>query len=92
MSMHTLSSREFTRDVAAAKQWALSGPVVITDRGQPSHVLLTFEQFQRITAEQSRQSLLDAMDALPSSAGADLVLPPRGDTSAHRIPDFGTQG
>lgn len=33
MSSHTFSSREFTRDVGAAKRAAASGPVFITDRG-----------------------------------------------------------
>lgn len=38
MSIHTFSSREFTRDVGAAKRAAASGPVFITDRGKPRYV------------------------------------------------------
>ena len=36
----TYTSREFTRDVAAAKRAAANGPVFITDRGQPASALL----------------------------------------------------
>lgn len=46
--MTTVSSREFNHDVSAAKRAAAHGPVVITDRGVPSHVLLTYAEFQRL--------------------------------------------
>ena len=44
--MTTLSAREFNRDVSAAKRAALDGPVVITDRGRASHVLLSVERYE----------------------------------------------
>ncbi|WP_456787424.1 type II toxin-antitoxin system prevent-host-death family antitoxin [Cellulomonas sp. P5_C5] len=44
-----MTSREFNHDVSAAKRAARSGPVVITDRGVPSHVLVTFDDFERMT-------------------------------------------
>lgn len=47
--MTTLSAREFNQDVSGAKRAAESGPVVITDRGRPSHVLLSIEEFHRLT-------------------------------------------
>ena len=37
----TITSREFNRDVSAAKRAAESGPVTITDHGRRSHVLMT---------------------------------------------------
>ncbi|RYH23235.1 MAG: prevent-host-death protein, partial [Alcaligenaceae bacterium] len=40
MSVTTFSSRDFTRDVSAAKRAANDGPVFITDRGQPAFALL----------------------------------------------------
>ena len=46
----TLSSREFNQDVGRAKKAALRGPVFITDRGRPAHVLLSFEAYQRLSA------------------------------------------
>lgn len=48
----TITSREFNRDVSAAKRAAERGPVTITDHGRPSHVLLTVEEFERISGQQ----------------------------------------
>ena len=44
-----MSAREFNQDVSKAKKAANEGPVFVTDRGRPSHVLLTIEEYQRIT-------------------------------------------
>lgn len=46
--MSTMSSREFNRDTAAAKRAAAHGPVYITDRGRPAHVLLTIDAFTEL--------------------------------------------
>lgn len=46
----TITSREFNRDVSAAKRAAEAGPVTITDHGRRSHVLMTVEEFDRLTA------------------------------------------
>ena len=48
MSITTLSSREFNQHAGEAKKAARSGPVFITDRGRPEHVLLSFEDYQRL--------------------------------------------
>ncbi|MFT3835240.1 MAG: type II toxin-antitoxin system prevent-host-death family antitoxin [Micropruina sp.] len=45
----TITSREFNRDVSAAKRAAEHGPVTITDHGRRSHVLLTAEEFDRLS-------------------------------------------
>ncbi|MBO4335139.1 MAG: type II toxin-antitoxin system Phd/YefM family antitoxin [Desulfovibrio sp.] len=44
-SMQTMTSREFSQDTSGAKRKALNGPVVITDRGAPSHVLMTWATY-----------------------------------------------
>ena len=49
MTITTLSSREFDKDVNKAQKAAQGGPVFITDQGRPVHVLLTIEEYQRIT-------------------------------------------
>ncbi|PKM01702.1 MAG: prevent-host-death protein, partial [Gammaproteobacteria bacterium HGW-Gammaproteobacteria-6] len=49
MTITTLSSRQFNQDASRAKKAAQTGPVIITDRGRPAHVLLTFEQYQRLS-------------------------------------------
>lgn len=48
MSIITISSREFNQDAGGAKKAAEKGPVVITDRGRPAHVLLSFNDYQKL--------------------------------------------
>ena len=57
MSITTISSREFNQDAGGAKRAAERGPVIITDRGRPSHVLLSFEDYRKLTGD--GRSLLD---------------------------------
>lgn len=45
----------------------------ITDRGRPAHVLLSFEDYQRLT--QQRRNIADAL-AMPGSADIEFE-PPR---------------
>lgn len=45
----TLTSREFNQDTSGAKKAASQGPVFITDRGRPAHVLLTIEDYLRLS-------------------------------------------
>jgi prevent-host-death family protein len=59
MPVTTLSSREFNQDTSGAKKAAKRGPVVITDRGRPAHVLLSIEAYQRLVGKQ--KTLLDAL-------------------------------
>lgn len=47
----TLSSREFNHDTGRAKKAALDGPVFITDRGRPSHVLLSIEDYRKLSSK-----------------------------------------
>lgn len=68
----TFSSRDFNQDASKAKRAAEAGPVIITDRGTPSHVLLTFAEYRRITGV--RTPIADLL-ALPGAAEAELELP-----------------
>lgn len=43
MTVTTLSGRELNQDLGRAKRAANEGPVIITDRGRPAHVLLSFD-------------------------------------------------
>ncbi len=56
--MATLSAREFNRDVSAAKRAAANGPVVITDRGEPAYVLLSFADYNEM---RERRTLVDVL-------------------------------
>jgi prevent-host-death family protein len=68
-----LSSREFNQDTSRAKRAAKRGPVFITDRGRPSHVLLTVADYQRITGGQ--KSIAELL-AMPEAARIEFE-PPR---------------
>ena len=59
----TLSAREFNQDASRAKRAAANGPVFITDRGRPAHVLLSIEEYHRLArVEQDVVELLSAPD------------------------------
>lgn len=73
MNITTLSSRELNHDVSSAKKAARKGPVIITDRGKPSHVLMTYGEFERLAGK--RRSLIDAL-AMPGLSEIDFD-PPR---------------
>ena len=85
--MTTMTSREFNQDTGRAKREAEAAPVIITDRGRPSHVLMSYLDFQRL--QEGRRTLLDFMDHPPSAAiDIEFDLPNRNDMG-FRIPDFG---
>ena len=84
MSITTLSSRALNQDASKAKKAAKSGPVFITDRGQPSHVLLTIEDYQRLTGSQA--SIVDLL-VMPEGDAIDFD-PPRLGDELSRPADF----
>jgi prevent-host-death family protein len=83
MTVTTLSSREFNQDTGGAKKAAQHGPVFITDRGRPAHVLLTIEDYQRLIG--GNMSLAEAL-AQPGDADFD---PPRVDGGIFKPADLG---
>ena len=74
MSLFTFSSREFTRDVSAAKRAAEQGPVFITDRGRPAYALLRIEDYYKLQG-QPTESLLEVMNAIPGGDGMEFEPP-----------------
>ena len=77
MISQTFSSRDFTRDVSAAKRAAADGPVLITDRGRPAFALLNIDDYYRLTGR-GEKTLLDVMDGIPGGDGIEFD-PPRLD-------------
>ena len=73
MTITTLTSREFNQWTSEAKRAANKGPVFITDRGRPAHVLMSFEHYQRLTKQ--RRNIADAL-AMPGIADIEFD-PPR---------------
>ena len=72
MTITTLSSREFNQDTSRAKKAAQDGPVFITDRGRLAHVLLTVEEYQRLSGTSA--SIIDML-AMSDAADIDFVAP-----------------
>lgn len=69
MSTTTISSREFNQDTSGAKKASRQGPVIITDRGKPAHVLLSMEEYEKLTG--SGTSIVEML-AMPELADLDL--------------------
>jgi prevent-host-death family protein len=72
MTITTLSSRELNQDVSRAKKAARKGPVFITDRGKPAHVLLSFEEYQRLTG--GRRTIVEAL-SMPGLSDLEVEFP-----------------
>jgi len=75
----SLSSREFNQDTGRAKRAARRGPVVITDRGRPSHVLLTFEEYNRLASR--GRSVIDLLGMPAGVEDIELEMPDLRDTA-----------
>ena len=67
-----MSSREFNQDTSGAKKAAESGPVYITDRGRPAHVLLTFDAYEELVGP---HRALDLLAEPPGVADIEFVTP-----------------
>jgi prevent-host-death family protein len=69
MIINTLSSRDLNQDASSARKAAQNGPVIITDRGKPSYVLMTYDEFKRLSGQPG--SLIDAL-AMPDLSQIDF--------------------
>ena len=67
MTITTFSSREFNQDASGAKKAARNGPVFITDRGRPAHVLLSIDDYRRLAG--SPVSIIDML----ASPGVEAI-------------------
>lgn len=76
MAITTLSSREFNQDTSRAKKATKKGPVFITDRGRPAHVLLSIEEYRKISGK--KKSLAETF-AMPNADLVDFEPPRMGD-------------
>jgi prevent-host-death family protein len=67
--MKVISSREFNQDVSQAKRSARLEPVFVTDRGRPTHVLMSIDAFRQLTGQ--TESIVDLL-AMPGLDDASL--------------------
>jgi prevent-host-death family protein len=66
--MTVLTSRDFNRDVSRAKRAARLAPVFVTDRGKPTHVLMSIEAYRRLAGQ--AESIVDLL-AVPDAIDVD---------------------
>ena len=78
MATTTISSREFNQNTSGAKKASENGPVFITDRGRPAHVLLSIEEYRQLTNK--GKTILELL-AMPGDQDFDFE-PPRLDDLA----------
>jgi prevent-host-death family protein len=76
MTITTLSSRDFQQNANQAQKAARSGPVFITNRGKPAQVLLSIEEYQKITGQ--RRSIVAAL-SMPGLSDIDAEFPRSGE-------------
>jgi prevent-host-death family protein len=65
-----VSSRDFNQDVSRAKRDARIEPVFITDRGRPTHVLMSIDAFRRMAGQS--ESIADLL-AMSDHLDVDIV-------------------
>jgi prevent-host-death family protein len=92
----TMSSREFNQNTSAAKRAARNGPVFVTERGRPSHVLLSVEDYERLNAKTPAAeapgkvvSLREALMDPNPEADFDFEFPELKDAAFTKPVDFG---
>jgi PHD/YefM family antitoxin component YafN of YafNO toxin-antitoxin module len=75
MRTSTMTSREFNQHVSRAKRAAIDGPVIITERGKPSYVLMRHEEFAKDSLTPNRpQNALEALTD-PNASDIDVEFP-----------------
>ena len=67
--MKVVTSREFNQDVSQAKRFARLEPVFVTDRGKPTHVLMSIEAWRQLTGH--AETMVDLL-AMPGLGEVDL--------------------
>ena len=72
MKVTTFSSREFNQAASQAKRAANDGPVFITDRGKPAHVLMSMAHYQHLSG--SQQKIADLLE-MPGTENLELEIP-----------------
>ena len=75
----TFTSREFNHDTGRAKKAARSGPVYVTDRGELSFVLLTYDRYRELVGGSS--CLVKTLCRTPGVGEIDFEVPRRRDVA-----------
>ncbi|MCL2715811.1 MAG: type II toxin-antitoxin system Phd/YefM family antitoxin [Alphaproteobacteria bacterium] len=78
MTVTRLSARELDQDLGRARRATRHGPVILTDSGKPSLVLLSYSDYERMTRT------IGELLHLPGAADVELPLPVRSERAALR--------
>lgn len=70
--MKRVTSRELNQDVSRAKRFALVEPVFVTDRGRPTHVLISIDAWRQLSGE--RETMAQLLAAAPGDMPLDRTL------------------
>ena len=62
MTITTVTSRELNQDISKVKKVCEVGPVYVTNRGKPTHVMMTFAEYQKLVGNDENIVELLAMD------------------------------
>jgi prevent-host-death family protein len=73
-----ITSRQFNQDTSGAKKAAERGPVYITDRGRPAHVLLSYRAYEELVGIGSVIDMLGQPDGV---GDIELTIPQARDTA-----------
>ena len=60
----TFTAREYNQDASRVKRAANDGPVVITERGKPAHVLMTVAAYEKLKNAKARPPLVAFLEGL----------------------------
>ncbi len=82
-----MSSREFNQNPSEAKRAAEGGPLIVTERGEPAFVLLTYDAYRRLSGE-GLGSIIDILRQDEPEADFDFE-PPRLTDDLPRPADLG---
>lgn len=75
--MKVMTSREFNQHLHQAQKAAQIAPVIITNRGEPAYVLMTYAEYTQKEKSAPFTTLLDLLaDTDPACADIELELKP----------------
>ena len=82
-----MTLEDFERDVAEASRCARERPLVITDEGGPSRVLMSYEEYQRL---RGKRSLAEALGSHRPATwrGEDIELDVERPRTPPSVPDL----
>lgn len=74
--MPIMTSREFNQRSSQAQKYALEEPVIITNRGTPAFVLMSYAEYEKVQQAKPFRSALEALLPIDND-DVELELQPR---------------